>query len=46
MSTIAILLVVLSAAMHAGRNYLTKKATDKQAFEWWYEVVGLLPSTG
>ena len=42
MSTVAILLVILSAAMHAGRNYLTKKATDKQAFVWWYEVVGLL----
>ncbi len=42
MSTIAILLVILSAAMHAGRNFLTKKATDKQAFVWWYEVVGLL----
>lgn len=38
----AILLVILSAAMHAGRNFLTKKATDKQAFVWWYEVVGLL----
>ncbi len=42
MSIIAIILVILSAAMHAGRNYLTKKATDKQAFVWWYEVVGLL----
>lgn len=42
MSTVAIVLVILSAAMHAGRNYLTKKATDKQAFVWWYEVVGLV----
>lgn len=42
MNAVAILLVVLSAAMHAGRNYLTKKANDKQAFVWWYEVVGLL----
>ena len=42
MQTIAIVLVILSAAMHAGRNYLTKKAADKQAFVWWYEVVGLL----
>jgi drug/metabolite transporter (DMT)-like permease len=42
MSTVAIILVILSALMHAGRNYLTKKATDKQAFVWWYEVVGLL----
>jgi len=42
MTTIAIVLVILSAAMHAGRNYLTKKASDKQAFVWWYEIVGLL----
>lgn len=42
MSAVAIFLVLLSAAMHAGRNYLTKKATDKQAFVWWYEIVGIL----
>lgn len=42
MTTFAIILVVLSAAMHAGRNFLTKKAGDKQAFVWWYEIVGLL----
>ena len=42
MTIFAIVLVVLSAAMHAGRNYLTKKAGDKQAFVWWYEIVGLL----
>ena len=42
MTTSAIALVVLSAAMHAGRNFLTKKAGDKQAFVWWYEIVGLL----
>ncbi|XPS82199.1 uncharacterized protein Dvar_02170 [Desulfosarcina variabilis str. Montpellier] len=39
MTIFAIVLVVLSAAMHAGRNYLTKKAGDKQAFVWWYEIV-------
>ena len=42
MTTIAIVLVVLSAAMHAARNYLTKKAADKKAFVWWYEIIGLL----
>ena len=42
MSTTAILLVVLSAAIHAGRDFLTKKAGDKQLFMWWYQVVGLL----
>ncbi len=42
MHLLTISLVILSAAMHAGRNYLTKCAADKQAFVWWYEVVGLL----
>ncbi len=41
MNTLAVFLVILSAVMHATRNYLTKKAADKQAFVWWYEVVGL-----
>ena len=38
----AILLVLLSAAMHALRNFFNKKALDKQAFVWWYEVLGIL----
>ena len=42
MQPLAILLVLLSAAMHALRNFLNKKATDKQAFVWWYEVFGLI----
>ncbi len=42
MSRIVIILVVLSAVMHALRNFFTKKAYDKQAFVWWYEVFGLL----
>ena len=42
MNEIAIILVVLSAVMHALRNFFTKKAYDKQAFVWWYEVFGLL----
>lgn len=42
MSALAVFLVVLSAAMHAARNYLTKKAADKQAFVWWYEIIGLI----
>jgi drug/metabolite transporter (DMT)-like permease len=41
MQPLAIFLVLLSAAMHALRNFLTKKARDKEAFVWWYEVVGL-----
>jgi len=42
MNKIVIILVVLSAVMHALRNFFTKKAYDKQAFVWWYEVFGLL----
>ena len=42
MSDIVIILVVLSAVMHALRSFLTKKARDKEAFIWWYEVFGLL----
>jgi uncharacterized membrane protein len=38
----AILLVLLSAAMHALRNFFNKKALDKQAFVWWYELFGLI----
>jgi uncharacterized membrane protein len=42
MHPLAILLVLLSAAMHAFRNFFTKKALDKQAFVWWYEIFGLI----
>jgi uncharacterized membrane protein len=42
MQQLAIILVLISAAMHALRNLFTKKASDKQAFVWWYEVFGLL----
>ena len=42
MHPLAILLVLLSAAMHAFRNFFNKKASDKQAFVWWYEVFGLI----
>jgi uncharacterized membrane protein len=42
MHPLAILLVLLSAAMHAFRNFFNKKAFDKQAFVWWYEVFGLI----
>jgi len=40
-NTTAVFLVLISAAMHAVRNYLTKTAQDKQAFVWWYELLGL-----
>jgi uncharacterized membrane protein len=42
MHPLAILLVLLSAAMHAFRNFFNKKALDKQAFVWWYEVFGII----
>ena len=41
MSILTIVLVVTSAAMHALRNFLTKKAFDKQAFIWWHELFGM-----
>jgi drug/metabolite transporter (DMT)-like permease len=41
MSTLAIVLVVISAGMHAVRNFLTKKAHDKKAFVWLYELFGI-----
>ncbi len=42
MHPLAISLVLLSAVMHALRNFFNKRALDKQAFVWWYEVFGLL----
>jgi len=42
MNTTAVALVLISAVMHAVRNYLTKTAHDKQVFVWWYELLGLL----
>ena len=42
MHPFAILLVLLSAAMHAFRNFFNKKALDKQAFVWWYEIFGII----
>ncbi len=42
MHPLAIALVLLSAVMHALRNFFNKKALDKQAFIWWYEVLGLV----
>ena len=42
MSTAAILLILLSAVLHAVRDFLTKKANDKLIFVWWYQVWGLV----
>ncbi|MDO8642581.1 MAG: DMT family transporter [Candidatus Woesearchaeota archaeon] len=40
MNLIAVGLILLSAVMHAVRNFYTKKSNDKQVFVWWYELVG------
>ena len=42
MNTTAILLVIISAAAHASRDFLTKKAADKQVFMWWYQLWGVV----
>lgn len=42
MNPLAVVLVILSAVMHALRTYYTKKGVDKQAFVWLYEIFGLL----
>lgn len=41
MTTFAILLVVVSAILHAIRDFLTKKSGDKQLFVWWFSVVSM-----
>jgi len=40
-NTTAVGLVLISAVMHAVRNFLTKTAHDKQVFVWWYELLGM-----
>jgi len=42
MDPLVIIMVVSSAVLHALRNFLNKRAMDKQAFIWWYEIFGLL----
>ena len=42
MSTIAILLVLLSALLHALRSMFTKASGDKQIFLWLYSIFALL----
>lgn len=42
MIKIAILLVLLSAVLHAVREFFTKKSRDKQIFVWWYKVFALI----
>ncbi len=42
MEKTALLLVILSAAIHACRGFLTKKAGDKEIFIWLYQIFALL----
>lgn len=42
MSPLALGLILLSASLHATRDLFTKRSCDKQAFSWWYHVVGLV----
>jgi uncharacterized membrane protein len=42
MDPAVVIMVLLSALMHALRNFFNKRALDKQAFAWWFEVFGLL----
>jgi len=42
MTPLAIALIISSAAIHAMRELLTKKAADKQVFIWWYKSFSLL----
>ena len=42
MSTLAILLVLLSALFHAIRSLFTKESGDKQVFLWLYSIIALL----
>jgi len=42
MNTLAISLVILSAIMHAFRDFITKKANDKQIFAWWFQLFSLI----
>jgi uncharacterized membrane protein len=42
MDPFVILMVLLSAVMHALRSFFNKRALDKHAFIWWYEIFGLL----
>jgi len=42
MNSIVIGLVVLSALMHAFRDFLTKKSNDKQVFVWMFHLSSLI----
>lgn len=42
MEPLAIMLVLLSAFLHALLSFYNKKAGDKQAFVWWYELFSVI----
>lgn len=42
MSGIALAIVLASAFLHAGWNYLLKKSDRKIVFIWWFELIGAI----
>jgi len=42
MNFLVVLLVLVSAFLHAVRNLFTKQGGDKRVFIWWYEVFALV----
>jgi len=42
MEPLAVMLVVVSAFLHALLSFYNKKAADKQAFIWWYELFSVI----
>ena len=42
MTSFAIILVCLSALLHAIRDFFTKQSNDKQIFVWWYQVFSII----
>ena len=42
MSPVALGVLLLAAAMHAGWNLLVKRAGEKQIFTWWAMIVGTI----
>lgn len=42
MTPLALALILISAILHATRDFLTKRSTDKQIFIWWCSVFSLI----
>lgn len=42
MTSVAIVLVVISAVLHVIRDFLTKKSADKQIYVWWISLISTI----